>query len=273
MKYLPYFLIALGVILIDQALKLYIHSTLSLGEDILIFGDWFKLHYTLNPGMAFGITLGSDYGKLILTVFRIFAGIGIAYVMARAALRDAPVGFVFSMALILGGAFGNIVDSTFYGVFIEGNAVPFYGEQPHFYPWFHGQVIDMFYFDIASGYFPDYIPSFGGTHYSFFPIFNVADAAIFIGVCIILIWQRKFFPKEEEVVEIEVENALANEITDDNNRDIENAEIENAEFSENSAKLDNIDKLDNLENSINDEENDTTTFAEKILKDDFKKEE
>lgn len=203
MKYLPYFLIALGVILIDQALKLYIHSILSLGEDIHVFGDWFKLHYTLNPGMAFGIELGSDYGKLILTVFRIFAGIAIAYFMARAALRDAPKGFVFSMALILGGAFGNIVDSTFYGVFIEGNAVPFYGETPHFYPWFHGQVIDMFYFDIASGYFPENMPIWGGDHYSFFPIFNIADAAIFIGVCIILIWQKRFFPKEEKEIEID----------------------------------------------------------------------
>ncbi len=223
MKYLPYFLIALGVILIDQALKLYIHSTLSLGEDILIFGDWFKLHYTLNPGMAFGITLGSDYGKLILTVFRIFAGIGIAYVMARAALRDAPKGFVFSMALILGGAFGNIVDSTFYGVFIEGNAVAMYGNEPSFYPWFHGQVIDMFYFDIASGYFPDNLPFVGGDHYSFFPIFNIADAAIFIGVCIILIWQKRFFPKEE-VVEIEVEKSLEDEIRTDNSSNTENTE-------------------------------------------------
>ncbi|WP_338815575.1 lipoprotein signal peptidase (plasmid) [Bernardetia sp. Wsw4-3y2] len=224
MKYLPYFLIALGVILIDQALKLYIHSTLSLGEDILIFGDWFKLHYTLNPGMAFGITLGSDYGKLILTVFRIFAGIGIAYVMARAALRDAPKGFVFSMALILGGAFGNIVDSTFYGVFIEGNAVAMYENEPSFYPWFHGQVIDMFYFDIASGYFPDNLPFVGGDHYSFFPIFNIADAAIFIGVCIILIWQKRFFPKEE-VVEIEVEKSLEDEIRTDNSSNTEEDKI------------------------------------------------
>jgi len=231
MKYLPYFLIALGVILIDQALKLYIHSILSLGEDIHVFGDWFKLHYTLNPGMAFGIQLGSDYGKLILTIFRIFAGIGIAYVMARAALRDAPKGFVFSMALILGGAFGNIVDSTFYGVFIDGNAVPFYGETPHFYPWFHGQVIDMFYFDIASGYFPDSIPYFGGSHYSFFPIFNIADAAIFIGVCVILIWQKRFFPKEE--VEVEIEKSLEDGIKEEDNLNENTEELKNEHEEEN----------------------------------------
>lgn len=248
MKYLPYFLIALGVILIDQALKLYIHSALSLGEDILIFGDWFKLHYTLNPGMAFGIELGSDYGKLILTVFRIFAGIGIAYVMARAALRDAPKGFVISMALILGGAFGNIVDSTFYGVFIDGNAVPFYGDTPHFYPWFHGQVIDMFYFDIASGYFPESIPYFGGSHYSFFPIFNIADAAIFIGVCIILIWQKRFFPKEE-TTELEDEKVMEKIATEEKNQ---------TNFNENELK-----KYDNID-SISDDND---------LKEDFKKEE
>ncbi|AFM05199.1 lipoprotein signal peptidase [Bernardetia litoralis DSM 6794] len=249
MKYLPYFLIALGVILIDQALKLYIHSTLSLGEDILIFGDWFKLHYTLNPGMAFGIELGSDYGKLILTIFRIFAGIGIAYVMARAALRDAPKGFVLSMALILGGAFGNIVDSTFYGVFIEGNAVPFYGNEPHFYPWFHGQVIDMFYFDIASGYFPENIPFVGGDHYSFFPIFNVADAAIFIGVCIILIWQKRFFPKEE--VEIEVEKALEDGIKSEN--DLNENTISEDTIQTNFDK-DELDKHNDID-SISDDNN------------------
>ncbi|WP_338763076.1 lipoprotein signal peptidase [Bernardetia sp. ABR2-2B] len=232
MKYLPYFLIALGVILIDQALKLYIHSILSLGEDIHVFGDWFKLHYTLNPGMAFGITLGSDYGKLILTVFRIFAGIGIAFVMARAALRDAPKGFVFSMALILGGAFGNIVDSTFYGVFIEGNAVPMYGNEPSFYPWFHGQVIDMFYFDIASGYFPDNLPFIGGDHYSFFPIFNIADAAIFIGVCIILIWQKRFFPREE-IVETEIEKALEDELREENTGENTEENIETKEVKSN----------------------------------------
>mgnify|MGYP000235824732 CR=1 FL=1 len=241
MKYLPYFLIALGVILIDQALKLYIHSTLSLGEDILIFGDWFKLHYTLNPGMAFGITLGSDYGKLILSVFRIFAGIGIAYFMARAALRDAPKGFVFSMSLILGGAFGNIVDSTFYGVFIDGNAVAMYGNEPSFYPWFHGQVIDMFYFDIASGYFPESIPYFGGSHYSFFPIFNIADAAIFIGVCIILIWQRKFFPKEE-IVETELKKSLESEIRDEN-EDTISEETNQTNSSQNELDNDEINSI------------------------------
>lgn len=213
-KYLPYFLIALGVILIDQAIKLYIHTTLGLGEEIPIFGDWFKLHYTLNPGMAFGIKIGSDYGKLILTIFRIFAGIGIMAVIVKSAQRNAPVGFLLSMALILGGAFGNVVDSTFYGVFIEGNAVSFYGQEtPPLYPWFHGKVIDMFYFDIAEGYFPNDFPIWGGKHYSFFPIFNFADAAIFIGVCIILIFQKRFFPKEQEKVMIQ-ENVKENQVSD-----------------------------------------------------------
>ncbi len=275
MKYLPYFLIALGVILLDQALKLHIHSILSLGEDIHVFGDWFKLHYTLNPGMAFGIELGSDYGKLILTIFRIFAGIGIAYFMARAALRGAPKGFIFSMALILGGAFGNIVDSTFYGVFIEGNAVPFYGETPHFYPWFHGQVIDMFYFDIASGNFPEYIPYFGGSHYSFFPIFNIADAAIFIGVCIIMIWQKRFFPKEE-VVELEVEDALEDEIRDENiGTTINNTNVDDNKVND----LNNLDsqidyELEKIEEQ-GDNKGNTTVFVagENDSKEDLKKEE
>lgn len=253
MKYYKYYLLSIGIIILDQVVKLLVHFNMDMGivGQIPVFGDWFKLHYTLNPGMAFGITLGSDYGKLILTVFRIFAGIGIAYVMARAALRDAPKGFVVSMALILGGAFGNIVDSTFYGVFIEGNAVRLDGNTPNFYPWFHGQVIDMFYFDIASGYFPENIPFVGGDHYSFFPIFNIADAAIFIGVCIILIWQKRFFPKEE--VEVEVEKSLEEGIKEENDtnesRVLENDNstiILNENELRNSVEIDTISEDENI---------------------------
>jgi signal peptidase II len=199
MKSLIYFGIALALIFADQAFKLYIHYSLPLEGDMAIFGDWFKLHYTLNPGMAFGIEIGSHYGKLGLTLFRTVAVLLIGYSLWLGAVRNYHKGLLVCGALILGGALGNVIDSVFYGVFIENNAVIYKdGFTPPFYPWFHGQVIDMFYFDIWKGYFPASLPLIGGSYYSFFPIFNIADAGIFCGVVSILIWHKTFFPHEEE---------------------------------------------------------------------------
>lgn len=189
---------ALAVIVIDQITKLLVHSYMEYGSvgQIKLIGDWFKLYYTLNPGMAFGITLGASYGKLILSLFRLVAVSGIAYYLWYAAKNNAPKGFLWCISLILGGALGNVIDSTFYGVFLD-NA-------PEGSPsaWFHGQVIDMIYLDIWEGIIPEFLPSwwpsilpsFGsGQYMSFWPIFNVADSSIFIGVATILIFQNSYF--------------------------------------------------------------------------------
>jgi signal peptidase II len=204
MKYLKYYLLTIGIIVIDQIVKLLVHTYMengSLGE-IPIFGDWFKLHYTTNPGMAFGLEFGSEYGKLGLTFFRLLAMTGIGYFLYSAARKGTYAeGFLWSVALILGGAIGNVIDSTFYGFFLDN--APFTETPPPFYPWFHGQVIDMFYFDIWEGRVPDEVPIFGGNFYSLWPIFNVADASIFVGVAVILIFQKRFFPlhhKENQTV-------------------------------------------------------------------------
>ncbi len=207
MKYTKYYLLALFVIIIDQAVKLTVHETMPLGRpgEIVLLGDWLKLHYTLNNGMAFGIQLDWMYGKLTLTLFRWVAMFGIGYYIFTL-IRNAKThrGFIWCMGLILGGAIGNVVDSTFYGVFIEGNAVPL-DTPPPFYPWFHGRVIDMFYFDIWQGFLPNWIPIMGGNYYSFWPIFNVADASIFIGVFITIFRSKAFFPEESQnTQEIEV---------------------------------------------------------------------
>ncbi|WP_250630799.1 lipoprotein signal peptidase [Rhodoflexus caldus] len=208
MKYLKYYLLALAVILVDQAVKLAVHEYMQMGPlgEIKIFGDWFKLHYTLNPGMAFGLEFGSEYGKIGLTLFRIVAVAIIAVYIAYMARRGAHSGFIWCMALVLGGALGNVIDSTFYGVLLD-NAL-FVLNPPPLYPWFHGQVIDMFYLDIWEGALPDYIPLIGGNYYSLWPIFNVADASIFIGVMLILIFQGKFFdrsvPESDKQVEPEI---------------------------------------------------------------------
>lgn len=192
MKYSKYYLLALLVIAIDQAVKLIVHRYMEMGlpGEIHLIGDWLKLHYTLNPGMAFGVELGSDYGKIILTLFRLVAMFGIAYYLYYLVKTKAHSGFIWCIALILGGAVGNLIDSIFYGVWFD-NAP--YGAAS---PWFHGQVIDMFFVDIWEGILPQWIPLMGGKPMSLWPIFNVADSAIFIGVVIILFNQNKFFHHE-----------------------------------------------------------------------------
>lgn len=186
---LPFFLLALLVIGVDQLSKYLVHSShmLTSGGEILLLGHWFKLHYTTNPGMAFGVELPPPYGKLLLTAFRLAAVGGLSYYIAHLWRQRAAAGFIACMALILGGAVGNLVDSIFYGV-IYHNA-PFGSPTP----WFFGQVIDMLYADIYEGFLPAAWPLIGGKYVSLWPIFNVADSSIFVGVALILLLQGRFF--------------------------------------------------------------------------------
>lgn len=191
MKTYKYFLLALLIIAIDQASKLLVHHYMYLHQEITIIGNeiyGFKLHYLLNPGMAFGIRWNNEFGKLTLTLFRIIAMVGIGYYLVKMAKRGVHSGFLYCMALILGGAVGNVIDSTFYGVFLNNHPV----NSPT--PWFHGQVIDMLFFPLFSFDWPEWIPFVGGGDFMFFsPVFNIADSSIFIGVAIILLFQKKFF--------------------------------------------------------------------------------
>lgn len=193
-NYIKYFGIALFVILLDQAVKMLVHFQMDFGTpgQISIFGDWFKLHYTTNPGMAFGMELGSEYGKMILTSFRLVAMVGIGYYLSLIIQKKNHPTYILCIAMILGGAIGNLVDSIFYGVWLDN--APYNAPTP----WFHGQVVDMFYFDIWEGYIPEWVPLWGGSYTALWPIFNVADASIFIGVAVILIFQNRFFPEKKE---------------------------------------------------------------------------
>jgi signal peptidase II len=190
-----FYLISIGVILLDQAVKLLVHFNMELGirGQIKIFGEWFKLHYLTNPGMAFGMQLDFiDNGKLVLTLFRIVAMVAIGYYLYMLYQKNASTGLLICIAMILGGAIGNLVDSIFYGVLFDN--APYNAPSP----WFYGQVIDMFYIDIWEGRIADWVPILGGDYMALWPVFNVADSSIFLGITFILIFQKRFFQEEQE---------------------------------------------------------------------------
>jgi signal peptidase II len=195
-----YFLISLAIIILDHAVKLLVHFNMTMGSrgQIKIFGDWFKLHYLTNPGMAFGMELPFEHAKIILTVFRLAAMVGIGYYLYMMYKKEAVHGFLVCIGMILGGAIGNLIDSIFYGAWLDN--APY--DAPT--PWFYGQVVDMFYIDIWEGRIAEWVPILGGDYMALWPVFNIADASIFIGIAIILVWQKSFFQKESEISDVKI---------------------------------------------------------------------
>ncbi len=179
------FLTATLIIIADQVIKTWVHSHMYMGEEIRFLGSHGMLHYTENNGMAFGMEWGGDAGKLALTLFRIFAVCGIVYSLIYLIKHKHHRGLIMNVALILAGAVGNIVDSTFYGIIYK------------YAPLFHGRVVDMFYFPLLRGTFPSWVPVWGNEPYEFFrPVFNLADSAICVGVIMILLYQKRYFKHE-----------------------------------------------------------------------------
>jgi signal peptidase II len=206
-KYRLPIITVLAVLIIDQCIKLYIKSSFPIGEVCRIFGNWSRITFTENPGMAFGLEFGGDYGKIALSLFRIVAVFAGAFYIKKIVNEGEHKGFIICVSLVLAGALGNILDSAFYGVLFgestEYQVAEFLPAGGGYAPFLKGQVVDMFYFPIYEGNFPTWFPIWGGEHFEFFnAIFNFADMAISFGVGIILVFQNAFFkpkPKTEEL--------------------------------------------------------------------------
>ncbi|MDP2336340.1 MAG: lipoprotein signal peptidase [Bacteroidota bacterium] len=201
-------LIVVLVLLVDQILKIWIKTNMTLGEEFNVIGHWFIIHFVENNGMAFGFEFGGEYGKIFLSLFRVVAVFGIGWYILKLVKKDLPMGFIACVSLIFAGAIGNIIDSAFYGLIFNDS----YGQVSTLFPagggyasFLHGRVVDMFYFPLFSGVYPVWVPFAGGSEFQFFrPVFNVADSSISIGIFSIILFYRKQFnklgEKEENVL-------------------------------------------------------------------------
>ncbi len=200
MSFKKSFLLIVLILLADQISKIYIKTHFKLEDSVTVFG-WFKILFVENEGMAWGAKIPGAYGKLFLTIFRLVAIVAIGYWLRDLIKKHAPKVAVVAVSLIFAGAFGNIIDSVFYGVIFSDSyhqVATFLPAEGGYETLFHGKVVDMLYFPLFEGYMPEWVPFFGGRYFSFFdPVFNLADTAISVGVGLLLVFNKKAFPKEE----------------------------------------------------------------------------
>ena len=191
------------VLFLDQLLKFYIKTHFSLGHTVPVFGNWFLISFTENPGMAFGMEFGGKFGKIILSLFRIIACCGIIYYIYTLIKKKASTFLLVTISLVFAGAAGNIIDSLFYGI-IFSQSTPFgvaslFPAGGGYASFLHGRVVDMLYFPLFTVHLPSWLPLWGGTDFTFFePVFNIADASITIAMFILIIFQKKLFKNHIE---------------------------------------------------------------------------
>ena len=180
-------LLILGVLLViaDQVIKYLVKTNMALGEQIPVIGNWFRLCFVENEGMAFGMKFGGSVGKFLLSLFRIVLfGVLCWWIHSLDKARKAPTGVLVGLTLITAGALGNIIDCLFYGLFWD------------YAPFMFGKVVDMFYFPLIDTVWPDWMPLVGGTPFRFFePVFNFADSCVTVGAFYLILFQYKFFSK------------------------------------------------------------------------------
>ncbi|MER3319674.1 MAG: lipoprotein signal peptidase [Allomuricauda sp.] len=198
-------IIVILILLVDQISKIYIKTSFILGESHDVF-SWFKILFIENEGAAWGtklsdlLPISEPTGKLVLTIFRIFAVFGIGYWLWDIIKKQSPKTLILAVSLIFAGAVGNIIDSVFYGIIFDqssGQVATLFADEAYG-SLFHGKVVDMLYFPLVDTTWPDWVPSFGGQRFRFFePVFNIADTAISTGVGILIVFNKKAFPKQD----------------------------------------------------------------------------
>ncbi len=194
-------LIVFSVLLIDQISKIWVKTNMYMGQEFRLT-DWFIIHFTENNGMAFGLEFGGEMGKMFLSVFRILASFGLGWYLLHLIKKNAHAGLITCFSFIFAGAIGNIIDSVFYGVIFSDSyhgIAQMFPAEGGYAGFLHGQVVDMLYFPLISGIFPDWFPVWGGESFLFFrPVFNIADSSITIGAVLFLFFQKKHVQQDEK---------------------------------------------------------------------------
>lgn len=199
-------LLIVVILIIDQISKFYIKTNFVLGESVEVF-SWFKILFIENEGAAWGaklsdiLPISDSAGKLVLTIFRLFAIVGIGYWLHDIIKKQSSKTYVLAVCLIFAGALGNILDSVFYGMLFDsshGQVATLFSNEPYG-GIFYGKVVDMLYFPMVDTTWPEWMPFFGGDRFRFFePVFNIADTAISTGVGILIVFNKKAFGHQEE---------------------------------------------------------------------------
>lgn len=207
MKYRSAVILVVLIVILDQTVKFWVKTHMYIGQEYDIIGHWFRIQFIQNEGMAYGISFGNAAGKVILTLLRLTAVIIGFIILKKLAIKGYLKGLMICGALIIAGALGNLIDSMFYGMIFSTSTTTqiaqFLPSGGGYAGFLYGKVVDMFYFPIYQGVWPEWIPVKGGQPFEFFQyVFNISDASISIGVIAILIFQKKLFKKQTTEKEI-----------------------------------------------------------------------